>query len=77
MLFGSAARGQMRPDGAIAQMVVKGDCQRRATAARIYRELPRREHAVHIMVVWPEDLKLYGEAPWSAIHHALRDGREL
>ena len=50
VLFGSAARGQMRPDSDIDLMVVKADCRRRATAARIYGELPRRERAVDIMV---------------------------
>ena len=77
MLFGSAARGQMRPDSDIDLMVIKANCNRRATAARIYRDLPRRERAVDIMVVWPEDLKTYGEARWSTIHHALHDGREM
>ena len=65
------------PHSDIDRMVIRVNCNRRATAARIYGELPRRERAVDIMIAWPEDLKTYGEARWSAIHHALRGGKEI
>ena len=77
ILFGSAAREQMQEDSDIDLLVVKDRCHRIHTAGRIYAKLPQKNRAVDIVIVWPEELITYRNAPWGVIPPALREGRTL
>ena len=74
ILFGSVARGQMNEDSDIDLLVVKDGCHRIHTAGDIYAGLPTRSTPVDIVVVWPEELVAYRDAPWGVIPPALREG---
>lgn len=77
ILFGSAARKEMQDDSDIDLLIVKDRCHRIHTAGRIYAKLPQKNRAVDIVIVWPEELVTYRNAPWGVIPPALREGRTL
>ena len=77
ILFGSGARGQMDEDSDIDLLVVKDGCHRIHTAGDIYAGLPTRSTPVDIVVVWPEELVAYRDAPWGVIPPALREGKTV
>ena len=77
ILFGSGARGQMNDDSDIDLLVVKDGCHRIHTAGDIYAGLPYRNTPVDIVVVWPEELAAYKDAPWGVIPPALREGKTV
>ena len=58
ILFGSAARGDARPDSDVDLLVVKaGVAHRRRLAQRIYSGLVGLEVPVDVLVVTPEDIE--------------------
>jgi predicted nucleotidyltransferase len=76
ILFGSAARGEMGPNSDVDLLVIKrGRFNRRRVAARIYKHLYGAGAAVDLVVVTPEDVRRYGDAPCLVIYPALREGR--
>lgn len=76
MLFGSAARGEMGPNSDVDLLVVKhGKLNRRRLAAKIYDELYGAEAAVDLVIVTPEEVRRYHDAPCLPIFAALREGR--
>ena len=77
ILFGSAARGEMKSSSDLDLLVVKDKCHQRKTAALIYRSLPRLRPPVDIVVVWPEDLRRHKDSHWLVIAPALREGRTV
>ena len=77
ILFGSAARGEMKSSSDLDLLVVKDKCHQRKTAALIYRSLPRPRPPVDIVVVWPEDLRRHKDSHWLVIAPALREGRTV
>ena len=77
ILFGSAARGELTDDSDIDILVVKDQCQPLELAGDIQVALPAEMHPVDVIVVWPEDLEVYGDTPWRPISSALREGRTL
>ena len=77
ILFGSGARGLMDEDSDIDLLVVKNGCHRIHTAGDIYASLPTRSTPVDIVVVWPEELVSYRDAPWGVIPPALREGKTV
>ena len=77
ILFGSAARGEMRPSSDLDLLVVKDKCHRRKTAAQIYRTLPKPRPPVDVVVAWPEDLRRHKHSHWLVIAPALREGRAV
>ena len=77
ILFGSTARGDAHADSDVDLLVVKDQCRRRETAARIYSSLPRPRPAVDVVVVWPEDLVRHRDSHWLVIAPALREGRTI
>ena len=77
ILFGSTARGDAHADSDVDLLVVKDQCRRRETAARIYLSLPRPRPAVDVVVVWPEDLVRHRNSHWLVIAPALREGRTI
>lgn len=78
LLFGSAARGEMGPHSDVDLLVIKrGSFNRRRLAAKIYGELYGAGAAVDVMIVTPDEVRRYRDAPCLAIFPALRDGRVI
>ena len=78
ILFGSAARGEMGPDSDIDLLVIKaGKFDRWRLTTAIYRHLRGKGAPVDVVVVTPEEVKLYGDSPYLVIHPALREGKVL
>jgi predicted nucleotidyltransferase len=77
ILFGSAARGESRPDSDIDLLVVKAGAHRRRLAQAIYRQLLGIGRAVDIVVVTPEDIERYQGAVGLVIKPALEEGRTI
>ena len=78
ILFGSAARGEMRPDSDIDLLVVKADVGHRGhLAEKIYMNLFDVPGPVDIIVVTPEDLERFRDRVGTIIKPALREGRDV
>jgi uncharacterized protein len=76
VLFGSAARGEMGPDSDVDLLVIKGGkFNRRRLVAKIYDELYGAGAAVDVVIVTPDEVQRYRDAPCLAIFPALREGR--
>lgn len=74
ILFGSAAREEMRPGSDLDLLVVKSGVHRRRLAQKIYENLFGLREAVDIVVVTPEDIELYRDSIGLVIGPALQDG---
>jgi predicted nucleotidyltransferase len=78
ILFGSAARGEMKPDSDIDVLVVVPEgAHRRHTAQRIHRHMIGFPLAVDIVVATESDLRTLGENFSLVYYPALREGREI
>ena len=78
ILFGSAVRGDMRPDSDIDILVVVPDgTSRRQTAQTIYRNLIGVHAAVDVVVATENDLHQYGDNFSLVYYPALREGRAI
>ncbi len=78
ILFGSAARGEDRPESDIDVMVVVPDGSHRLdTAQTIYRNLRGLNVAVDVVVATQSDLTDYKDSPGLIYREALRNGRLL
>ncbi len=78
VLFGSAARGEARPDSDLDVLVVMPDgVHRRRTAQAIYRGLSGLGVAKDIVVVTESDVREHGENPSLVLCPALREGKEI
>jgi predicted nucleotidyltransferase len=78
ILFGSAARGELRPESDIDVLVVMPDGTHRGhTAERIYRELWGFGVAKDVVVVTTSDLRERRDDPFTVIRQALTEGREV
>jgi predicted nucleotidyltransferase len=78
VLFGSAARGDMRPDSDIdILVVVPNGTPRRQTAQAIYRNLIGLRAAVDVVVATESDLHQYGDNFSLVYYPALREGRAI
>jgi len=75
ILFGSAARGTMRPDSDIDLLVVKANVHRRRLAKQIYRHLIGVNQAVDVVVVTPDDIEQFRDSHALIISPALREGK--
>ena len=76
ILFGSAARGEMGPDSDIDLLVIKaGKFNRLQLTKAIYRHLRGKGAAVDVVVVTPEEVRLYCDSPYLVIHPALSEGK--
>ena len=76
ILFGSAARGEMGPNSDIDLMVIKaGKFNRWRLTTAIYRHLRGKGAAVDVVVVTPEEVKLYGDSPYLVIHRGIERGK--
>ena len=78
VLFGSAARGEMRANSDFDVLVVMPDGTHRGrTAALIYKGLWGFGFAKDIVVATEGDLLKQAKNPYSVIHHAISEGRVL
>ena len=78
ILFGSAARGEMRARSDLDVLVVVADGQHRGHAAEaIYCAKPRRTRPLDLVVATESDVERQRDAPWYVIAPALREGRVL
>jgi predicted nucleotidyltransferase len=78
ILFGSAVRGDMRPDSDIDILVVVPDgTHRRQTAQTIYQHLIGLQTAVDVVVATESDLRVYGDNFSLVYYPALREGRAI
>ena len=75
ILFGSAARGEVRANSDVDLLVVKSNVHRRHLAQKIYRRLEGVGQAVDVIVVTPEDLERYRDSHALIIAPALREGK--
>jgi predicted nucleotidyltransferase len=78
ILFGSAARGEALPGSDLDLLVIKpGLYHRGRLTEEIYLSLIGVGRAVDVVVVTPEDVDRYQDAPALVIAPALREGRVI
>jgi predicted nucleotidyltransferase len=78
VLFGSAARGEAGPASDLDLLVIKpGRYHRGRLTEEIYLSLIGVGRSVDVLVVTPEDVDRYRDAPALVIAPALREGRVI
>ncbi|HSL45934.1 MAG TPA: nucleotidyltransferase domain-containing protein [Anaerolineales bacterium] len=78
LLFGSAARGDMKKHSDLDMLVIMREpVHRRQTAQKIYRNLHGTGIAVDIIVATEKDLETYGARAGTILKSALQEGRTL
>ena len=78
VLFGSAARGELRVDSDVDLLVVMPNgTHRRRTAQLLYQSLAGVGVSVDIVVATPDDLSKHGNTIGLIYRSALRDGKEV
>ena len=78
VLFGSGVRGEADPDSDLDLLVIKpGRYHRGQLTEEIYLSLVGVGHAVDVVVVTPDDVDRYRDAPALVIAPALREGRVI
>ena len=78
VLFGSAVKGWIGPDGDLDLLVVMPDgIHRRRTAQALYRALSGLGVAKDIVVATEADVRNHGNNPSLVLYPALREGRDL
>ncbi|MDE2794361.1 MAG: nucleotidyltransferase domain-containing protein [Gemmatimonadota bacterium] len=75
ILFGSAARGRMRPGSDLDLLVVRGGVDALDLMGEIYLNMRGVGTAVDAIVATPEDLERYRDSYGMVIREALRYGR--
>ena len=78
LLFGSAARGEMRPESDLDVLVIVPDgVHRRKAAQRIYRRLIGFPVATDIVVATESDVRKYQDNFSLVYYPAVREGKEI
>jgi predicted nucleotidyltransferase len=77
ILFGSAVRGELKPNSDVDLLVVKSGVHRRRLAQDIYMNLIGVGQAVDVVVVTPEDIERYKDSFALVIEPALREGEVI
>jgi len=76
ILFGSAARGEARPDSDLDLLVVKdGDYDSRRVTVDLYRALADLERDTDIVVATPAQVERYKDSFCLVFHPATREGK--
>ncbi len=78
ILFGSAARGQMRPTSDLDLLVIKGgayDFHR--VVSDIYAALAEIDISVEVVMVTPEQVERYRDSFCLVLHPALKEGKVI
>ncbi len=77
VLFGSAARGEMRPNSDLDTLVVMPDgCDCRSITKTLIGRLRGLGCGTAVVVVRQMDVEQYGDNPYFVIHTALSEGKE-
>lgn len=78
ILFGSAARGELKPESDLDVMVIVSDgCSRNEIERKIYRNLIGFRFAVDVVVATETDVSRFGDNRSLVYYPALNKGREL
>jgi predicted nucleotidyltransferase len=77
IMFGSAARGEMRPNSDVDLLIVKSGVHRRHLAQKIYENLIGVGFPVDIIVITPEDIERYGDSIGLVLKPALQEGKVI
>ncbi len=78
ILFGSAARGEMKPNSDLDLLVIKsGEFDQSRLVGEIYVNLIGVGHAVDVILTTPEQVDRYRNAHSLIIAPALREGKEV
>ncbi|MBI4569719.1 MAG: nucleotidyltransferase domain-containing protein [Planctomycetes bacterium] len=78
VLFGSAARGEMRADSDLDVLVVVPDGRDcREDARRLYRRFRGFPVATDVLVVAERNVEAHAGNPFLIVHTALAEGKEL
>jgi predicted nucleotidyltransferase len=78
ILFGSAARGDMRLDSDIDVLIVMPEnVHRRRTAQDVHEQLFGFPVPVDVLVTTPEDLRKHKDNIGLVYHRVLREGKEI
>jgi len=78
ILFGSAARGDMKPDSDIDLLVVvPGEADRRKILRSIYRNMIGFDFAVDVVIATEDILKKHRDNFSLVYYAALREGKEI
>jgi len=78
ILFGSAARGEMRPHSDVDLLVIKsGEFDQSRLVSDIYVNLHGVGQAVDVILVTPEQVERYRHTHCLVIAPALREGKEV
>jgi uncharacterized protein len=76
IMFGSAARGDMRPNSDLDLLVIKeGKFDRWRLTAAIYRHLRGTGAPVDVVIASPDEVQRYRNVPCLVICPALKEGR--
>lgn len=78
ILFGSAARGDMKPDSDLDVLIVVSEgVHRRRTAQDVHAQLFGFPVPVDVLVATPEDLRQHQDNIGLVYHRVIREGREI
>jgi len=78
ILFGSATRGEMRPDSDLDFLVVMPEgTHRRRTAQYLYRHVTGLGQPFDVIVATPTDLERHEDTVGLIYRDILREGREV
>ncbi len=78
ILFGSGARGELRPTSDLDLLVIKGgEYDYHQLISAIYRALARIEPEVEVVLVTPEQAERYRDSSCLVIHPALKEGKVI
>lgn len=78
ILFGSAARGEMKPSSDVDLLVVMPEgIHRRRTAQKLYREIRGLGRPFDILVATPEDLERHKTNLGLIYREILAEGKEV
>lgn len=77
ILFGSAARGEIGPDGDLDLLIVKSEVHRLATAQMIEHSLTGITIPTDIVVATPEDIELHKDTIGLIYRPALQEGKTI
>ncbi len=78
LLFGSAARGEMRSDSDVDVLIVMPEgVHRRRMAQDIHEQLFGFPVSVDVLVATPEDLRKHKDNIGLVYHRILREGKEI
>jgi len=78
ILFGSGARGELRPGSDLDLLVIKGgEYDYHRTITEIYAALAKLDTPVDVVLVTPEQAERYRNSFCLVIHPAMKEGKPI